>query len=48
MTGNIVTVAQQKGGSGKTTLATQLAVAWILEAKRSVAILDTDPQPRSD
>lgn len=44
MTGHIVTVAQQKGGSGKTTLAAHLAVAWMLDAKRTVAILDTDPQ----
>lgn len=44
MAGSIITVAQQKGGSGKTTLAAHLAVAWMLEAKRTVAILDTDPQ----
>ena len=44
MTGRIVTVAQQKGGSGKTTVAAHLAIAWALEARRSVAILDTDPQ----
>lgn len=44
MTGRIVTVAQQKGGSGKTTLCAHLAIAWALEAKRSVALLDTDPQ----
>ena len=38
------TVAQQKGGSGKTTVAAHLAVAWALEAGRTVAILDVDPQ----
>lgn len=43
MPGKIITIAQQKGGSGKTTLAANLAVA--LNARsRSVAILDTDPQ----
>lgn len=44
MTGIIVTVAQQKGGSGKTTLSSHLAVAWALASKRTVAILDVDPQ----
>lgn len=46
MTGRIITVAQQKGGSGKTTLAAHLAVAWALapEGGRRVAILDVDPQ----
>jgi chromosome partitioning protein len=39
----IITVAQQKGGSGKTTLAAHLAVAAALKG-RSVAILDVDPQ----
>lgn len=38
-----ITVAQQKGGSGKTTLAANLAVAYRL-AGQSVALLDTDPQ----
>ncbi len=39
----VFTVAQQKGGSGKTTLAAQIAVAW---AKRghAVAAVDIDPQ----
>lgn len=44
MSGRIMTVAQQKGGSGKTTLAANLAVAWSLDGKRSVAVLDVDPQ----
>jgi chromosome partitioning protein len=44
MSGRIVTVAQQKGGSGKTTLTAHMAVAWALESHRTVAILDVDPQ----
>ena len=43
MPGRIVTVAQRKGGSGKTTLAANLAVAWSM-AGRSVAAIDIDPQ----
>ncbi len=44
MTGIIFTIAQQKGGAGKTTVAAHLAVAWSREGLRSVAILDIDPQ----
>jgi chromosome partitioning protein len=44
MAGSIVTVAQQKGGSGKTTLSAHLAVAWALRSGRRVAIVDVDPQ----
>jgi len=43
MSGRILTLAQQKGGSGKTTIAAHLAVAFMLGGK-SVAILDVDPQ----
>ena len=38
----VITVAQQKGGAGKTTLAANLAAA--LAARRRVVVLDIDPQ----
>ena len=38
----VITLAQQKGGAGKTTLAAGLAAA--LAARRRVAVLDIDPQ----
>jgi chromosome partitioning protein len=38
----VITVAQQKGGTGKTTLAANLGAA--LAADRRVALLDIDPQ----
>ncbi|HEY1934634.1 MAG TPA: ParA family partition ATPase [Acetobacteraceae bacterium] len=38
----VITVAQQKGGTGKTTLAANLAAA--LAPVRRVAVLDIDPQ----
>ena len=43
MAGKVITVAQQKGGAGKTTLVVNLAVALSARGK-SVALLDTDPQ----
>ncbi len=43
MSGKIITIAQQKGGSGKTTLAANLGTAFARMGK-SVALLDTDPQ----
>jgi chromosome partitioning protein len=38
----VITVAQQKGGAGKTMLAANLSVAFA--AQRRVALLDIDPQ----
>src|SRR5437899_9780376 len=43
MAGLVVTIAQRKGGAGKTTLAAQLAVAWVRQGAR-VAALDIEPQ----
>lgn len=43
MSSHIICVAQQKGGAGKTTLVSNLAIAFLAEGKR-VALLDTDPQ----
>jgi chromosome partitioning protein len=39
----VITVAQQKGGAGKSTLAANLAVA-LQEGGKRVALLDSDPQ----
>ena len=39
-----ITIAQQKGGTGKTTLAVHLAMAFIKYHDLKVAIIDTDPQ----
>lgn len=43
MAGTIITVAQQKGGAGKTTLVAHLAVAFA-QGGRKVATVDIDPQ----
>ena len=43
MVARVITIAQQKGGAGKTTLAAQLAVVWSRHGKR-LALLDIDPQ----
>ncbi len=43
MTAKIFTVAQQKGGAGKTTLAAHLAIAFLEQGLR-VAVVDIDPQ----
>src|SRR5687767_6859384 len=39
----VITVAQQKGGAGKTTMAAHIAVALAQKGNR-VAIIDIDPQ----
>ncbi|MCK0149623.1 AAA family ATPase [Marivita sp. S6314] len=43
MTGHVITVAQQKGGSGKTTVSANLAIGFLRQGK-SVALVDIDPQ----
>ena len=43
MTGSIITVATMKGGSGKSTVASCLAVHWHLDGRRPT-IIDADPQ----
>ena len=43
MVAKIITVAQQKGGAGKTTLTAHLAVAYTA-ARKKVAVVDIDPQ----
>ncbi len=41
--GYVITIAQKKGGAGKTTLAVNLAVGFA-RADKSVALMDIDPQ----
>jgi len=43
VTGSIITIATMKGGSGKSTVASCLAVHWHLEGRRPT-IIDADPQ----
>ena len=40
---DVITIVAQKGGAGKTTVATNLAVQAVLAGRRAL-ILDTDPQ----
>ena len=43
MAGTVITVAQQKGGAGKTTLVAHLAIAF-RQTGKTVATVDIDPQ----
>ena len=43
MTAKIFTIAQQKGGAGKTTLAIHLGTYWATK-KKKVCLIDIDPQ----
>lgn len=43
MSGHVITVAQQKGGSGKTTVTANLAIGFLRQGK-TVALVDIDPQ----
>ena len=44
MLSKVITISQQKGGTGKTTLAVHFALAFIKYHNLKVAIIDTDPQ----
>ena len=44
MLSKVITISQQKGGTGKTTLAVHLAMGFIKYHNFKVAIIDTDPQ----
>jgi chromosome partitioning protein len=44
MLSKVIAITQQKGGTGKTTLAVHLALAFIKYHNLKVAIIDTDPQ----
>ena len=44
MLSKVITISQQKGGTGKTTLEVHLALAFIKYHNLKVAIIDTDPQ----
>ena len=44
MLSKVITISQQKGGTGKTTLAVHLAMGFIKYHDLKVAIIDTDPQ----
>ena len=44
MLSKVITIAQQKGGTGKTTLAVHMALAFIKYHNLKIAIIDTDPQ----
>ena len=44
MLSKVITIAQQKGGTGKTTLAVHLALAFIKYHNLKIVIIDTDPQ----
>lgn len=43
MPARVITVAQQKGGAGKTTLVAHLAAQWAGQG-RKIALIDIDPQ----